>query len=573
MKNLTNLKKLFKINKIDGYIIPKNDEFFGEYIPKNKDNLKFISQFTGSYGFALILKKSNYLFVDGRYTLQAKMQSGKNYKIITIPKKFPFDVLKNKKISIGYDPKLHTEHMFAQNFKNTKCKLVPINKNLVDEIWKRNYIKQSKKFYLLNDKDVGESAKKKLKKLSKILNENKTDFQFISAPENIAWLLNLRGSDSEFTPIPNSYLIMNNKNEAFFFCNLNKINKKLLKDLGKNIKVINIKNLERFIFKIKNKKFQVDSLSCSIFFRTLIKKYNTIRDKQDPIYILKSKKNKTEIKNTVKTHIYDGVALTKFLFWLKDNFKQKKITEIDAQTKLLNFRKKNKNFKSLSFPTISGSGPNGAIIHYKASVKTNRTLKKGDLYLVDSGGQYRFGTTDVTRTISLDNKDERIKNIFTRVLKGHIAVADYEIKNNTCGSDIDIEARKPLKQINLDYAHGTGHGVGYFLNVHEGPQAISKNNTVKFQEGMIISNEPGYYENGKFGIRIENLIVVKKIKNIYKFDDLTLAPIDKTLINKNLLTEGEVKWLNRYHSKVFSKLKGYMDKTELGNLKNSCSNI
>ncbi len=573
MKNLINLKKLFKRNKIDGYIIPKNDEFFGEYIPKNKDNLKFISQFSGSYGFAIILKNSNYLFVDGRYTLQAKMQSGKNFKIFTIPNELPSDILKNKKISIGFDPKLHTELMINRVFKNTKCKLIPISKNLVNQIWKRKNDDKPNKFYLLNDKDAGESSKKKLLKLSRMLIKNKIDFQFISAPENIAWLLNLRGSDSEFTPIPNSYLIINKENKAFFFCNLSKINKKLKNGLGKNIKVLNIKNLEYFILNIKSKKFYLDILSCSIFFKNIIKKNNYTEEKQDPIYLLKSKKNKIEIKNTVKTHIYDGVALTKFLFWITDNFKKRQITEIDAQNKLLNFRKKNKNFKSLSFPTISGTGPNGAIIHYKANIKTNRTLRKGDLYLVDSGGQYSFGTTDVTRTISLENKDERIKDIFTRVLKGHIAVADYKIKNNTSGSNIDLEARKPLKQINLDYAHGTGHGVGYFLNVHEGPQAISKNNTVKFQEGMIISNEPGYYENGKFGIRIENLITVKKAKNRYKFEDLTLAPIDKNLIKKDLLTNVEIKWLNKYHSKVYSKLKKYMDKNELKNLRSACSNI
>tara|TARA_B110000116_G_C16630758_1_gene488199 strand:+ start:92 stop:811 length:720 start_codon:yes stop_codon:yes gene_type:complete len=239
----------------------------------------------------------------------------------------------------------------------------------------------------------------------------------------------------------------------------------------------------------------------------------------------------------------------------------------------LSLEKKNKTFKSLSFPTISGSGPNGAIIHYKANKKSNRTLKKGDLYLVDSGGQYNFGTTDVTRTISLDNKQKRIKNIFTRVLKGHIAVANYKIKKNTYGSEIDVVAREPLKQINLDYAHGTGHGVGYFLNVHEGPQGISKGNKVKFKEGMIVSNEPGYYENGKFGIRIENLVTVKKVKNYYKFKNLTLAPIDKSLIQKELLNNSEIEWLNDYHSKVYYCLKKYMDKSELVDFKKFCSNI
>jgi len=573
MNRIKKLKKLLEAYKLDGYLVPKNDEFFGEYIPKDKDNLKFISNFSGSYGFALILKNKNYLFVDGRYTLQAKIQSGKQFTIVTIPKKDPSNILNGKKFSIGFDPKLHTEFMIKRLFKKTNCKLISLSENLINKIWIKKSVKKCNKFYKLKDKDSGQSSKNKIFKLLKLLKRNKVDLQFISASENVAWLLNLRGSDSEFTPIPNSYLIVNSKNKVHFFCNLKKINKKLKKDLGKNIIIHSINQIENFILKIKNKTFQLDGISCSLFFKNIIKINNKIIEKQDPIYFFKSIKNKVEIKNTIKSHIYDGAALTKFLIWLDKNFKYKKITEIAAQEKLLEFRKKNKTFKSLSFPTISGSGPNGAIIHYKANDKSNRTLKNGDLYLVDSGGQYNFGTTDVTRTVSLNNKDRRVKNIFTRVLKGHIAVAKYKIRQNTCGSEIDAAARRPLKKINLDYAHGTGHGVGYFLNVHEGPQGISKGNKVKFKEGMIVSNEPGYYENGNFGIRIENLLTVKKIKNSYKFNDLTFAPIDKSLIQKKLLNKIEIKWLNNYHSKVYNNLKKYMNKEELIKLKNSCSNI
>ena len=309
------------------------------------------------------------------------------------------------------------------------------------------------------------------------------------------------------------------------------------------------------------------------FFKKIIGGNNKIVDIEDPIYFLKSIKNKIEITNTVKSHIYDGAALTKFLIWLKKSFLKKKITEIDAQEKLLQFRKKNKNFRSLSFPTISGSGPNGAIVHYKATSKSNRVLKKGDIYLVDSGGQYNFGTTDVTRTISLANGNKKIKNIYTRVLKGHIAVSNYKLKKKTCGSEVDIAARKYLKEINLDYAHGTGHGVGYFLNVHEGPQGISKGNKETFKEGVIISNEPGYYKKNKFGIRIENLITVKKNKRLLKFENLTLVPIDKTLIEKDLLDKNEILWLNNYHFKVYNNLKKLMNKSELLELKSLCSNI
>ena len=572
MNKLNELKKLFSKYKIDGYFLPKNDEFFNEYIPENKDNLKFVSNFSGSYGFALILKSKNYLFVDGRYTLQAKIQSGKQFDIITIPKKLPTDILKNKKISIGFDPKLHTEMMLTRFFRKSSCKLMPINENLVNKIWKKRSIEDLNKFYKLKDKDSGETSKNKSKTLLKLLKKNRFNLQFVTASENVAWVLNLRGRDSEFTPIPNSYLIISDQSKIFFFCDLKKIDKNLRKKL-KNITVLNIKYISQFLAKIKNKKIQIDISSCSIFFKNIIKKNNIIFEQQDPIYLLKSIKNKTEIKNTIKTHIYDGAALTKFLFWVKNNFKNKNISEINAQEKLLKLRKINKTFKFLSFPTISGSGPNGAIIHYKANKKSNRILKKGDLYLVDSGGQYNFGTTDVTRTISLQNNKTRVKNIFTRVLKGHIAVSNYKLNKNTNGSEIDFVARKHLKEINLDYAHGTGHGVGYFLNVHEGPQAISRGNSVKLREGMIISNEPGYYENGKFGIRIENLVTVKKKGQFYRFEELTLAPIDKSLVEKKMLNNDEIKWLNEYHFKVFNNLKKFMNRSELKDLKNSCSNI
>ena len=310
-----------------------------------------------------------------------------------------------------------------------------------------------------------------------------------------------------------------------------------------------------------------------MYFENIILSKNKVLKSYDIVYSLKAIKDKNEIKNTKLAHIYDGIALTKYLFWLKRNFQKRKITEISGSQKLLQLRKKNNHFKFLSFPTISGTGPNGSVIHYSATKKSNRLLKKGDIYLVDSGGQYEFGTTDVTRTISLNNKNKRVKEIFTRVLKGHIAVADFKINNDTDGSIIDNQARKYLKQIGLDYLHGTGHGVGYFLNVHEGPQAISKNNKIKFQEGMIVSNEPGYYEKNKFGIRIENLIYVKKKKNKKIFENFTMAPIDKELINETLLNKNEKKWLNNYHKNVYDNLKNAMNKQEIDELKIACSAI
>ena len=572
MEKINKLRKILKREKIDGYLIPKNNEFFGEYVQDYNDRLSYISNFNGSYGFALILKKKNYLFVDGRYTLQANKQSGNFFKIITFPKQMPFNLLRKKKYLIGFDPKLLTKKTLQIFFSKCKCRFKPFNENLVDEIWKRKIPKNKNKFFILPGHSVGENYKSKINKVVSYLKNKGADFQFITASENNAWLLNIRGRDSEYSPLPDSYILIDKNKKVDFFCDLKKVTTSFKKKF-KHVNFIELKLAGKTLSKIHKKKFIIDINSCSAYFENIILKKNKVLKSQDPIYSLKAIKTKKEIKNIKLAHKLDGAALTKYLFWLKKNFSEKKITEISGSDKLYQFRKKNKKFKFLSFPTISGSGPNGAIIHYKATKKTNRTLTKGEIYLVDSGGQYEFGTTDVTRTISLNNSNKRVKNIFTRVLKGHIAVADFKIKNGTTGSKIDSKARKFLKQIGLDYSHGTGHGVGYFLNVHEGPQAISKSNKIKLQEGMVVSNEPGYYEKNKFGIRIENLIYVKKEKNKKYFENLTLAPIDKELIDINILNKNEKKWINKYHKKVFDSLKGAMSKSEILELKNACSAI
>ena len=571
MEKINKLKKFFQIFNIDGYIVPKNNEYFGEYIDEDEDNLKFISDFTGSYGFALILKKTNYLFVDGRYTLQAHNQSSKNFKIVTIPNRMPSNVLKEK-FTIGYDPKIHNELNLKKIFNGTSCKLKKIEGNLIKLIRPKKTKRKFGKFFVLSDKVVGKNASQKINILIKNLKKNKADLHFVSDPENVAWLLNIRGKDSPYSPIPNCRLLLGADGKKTFFCNKNKIDKFFVKKF-KDMAFIDEALIEVFFNKLRGKKIMIDKNKLSIFLKDLIKKNNTIIEQIDQINFYKSIKNKVEIKNSEKSHLFDGVALTKFIFWLERSYRKKRITEIDAQNKLLYFRKKSKFFKTQSFPTISGTGPNGAIIHYKANSKSNRVLSKGDIYLVDSGGQYNYGTTDVTRTISLGNKNTRIKNIFTRVLKGHIAVANFKLKNNTTGSEIDKVARSPLKKIKLNYEHGTGHGVGYYLNVHEGPQAFSKNNNFKLREGMIISNEPGYYEKGKFGIRIENLITIKKKTSKMSFQNLTLVPVDKSLIKKEVLSKTEKNWINNYHNIVFKKLKNFMDKKELIELKNACSKI
>ncbi len=553
------LKKLMNNKNIDGYIIPKNDEFFSEY--SSPSRLKLISSFSGSAGLAIILKEKNLLFVDGRYTLQASIECGKNFRIFEIPKIRPFEVIKKikDKLTLGFDPKLFTEISLRSNFRDV-CNLIPINNNLIDEIYNLKNNHKTKEFYCLSEIIAGEKVTSKLNRLSSILKKKKIQNIFISAPENCAWLLNIRGFDNPNSPIPNCQIIFNSKS-IYFFSDIKKIKKIKNSIKYKKIKFYEFKEFLKVINNLKGKNFSIDRNSCSIFNKSIILSKFNILNEIDPCYSLKAIKNKTEIKNMIDTHIKDGAALTKFLYWIKSK-KNLNLTEIDAEKKLENFRKKNTSFLYPSFNTIAGSGPNGAIIHYRANKNSNRKIKKTDIFLCDSGGQYKYGTTDVTRTVCFSKPNSKIKNIFTRVLKGHIAVSNTNLNKINTGGEIDKRARVFLKKINLDYSHGTGHGVGYFLNVHEGPQSISKFNNVKIRPGMIVSNEPGYYKEKKFGIRIENLIYVKKDKKNIQFKNLTLAPIDIDLINFKMLNSTEKKYLHNYHLDIYSKISKYLTNSE-----------
>ena len=551
-KKIKLLRNKFKKYNIDGYIVPKNDDYFTEYSKINR--LKIISNFSGSAGLAIILKKKNFLFTDGRYTIQSQIEAGKNFKIMNFEKLLNCNLFKNLKL--GIDPKLFTHSQIKKYFlKYNKIKL--IKENLIDQIEKKKAIDTSP-FFKLNKKIVGESSNSKLNQITNYLKKHKTDFIFISAPENVAWILNIRGSDGPNSPIPNCRLIISKTKKIIFISKIKKCNKLIKDKVIKLSQFIDIDEFPKKIFHLKGKNFIIDENSCSIYYEDIIKSKFKILKKKDPTYFLKSIKNKIEIDNMKKSHILDGVALTKFIFWIK-KINKKRITEVDAQNKLEKFRRKNRNFLYPSFDTIAGSGKNGAIIHYRANKKNCKIIRNKDIFLCDSGGQYKYGTTDVTRTICFSKPSQNIKNIFTYVLKGHIAVATTNLKKDNIGKKIDQRARKYLKQNNLDYPHGTGHGVGFFLNVHEGPQSISKMNRVKIKEGMILSNEPGYYKKNKFGIRIENLIYVKKIKNKLLFENLTLAPIEKDLINFNLLDSSEKNYLFKYHLDVYSKISRYLN--------------
>jgi len=554
-KEIIELRKKFKDYDIDGYVIPKNDDYFTEYSKINR--LKIISNFSGSAGLAVVLKEKNYLFTDGRYTIQSEMESGKYFKIISYEKIINCNLFKN--LRLGLDPKLFTYQQTKKFFlKHNKVKF--LSNNLIDEI-KTQKKSNNFPFFSLKDEIVGESRKSKINKIVNHLKKNKADNIFVTAPENVAWILNIRGGDGPNSPLPNSRLIINKSKRIFLITELHKA-KNLIKQkiINKNQLVIT-NDLPKKILGLDGKSFIIDNKSCSVFYENIIKSKFKIIKREDPTYLLKAIKNNTEIDNMIKSHIIDGVALTKFIYWIK-KVNKKKITEVDAQIKLEKFRKKNNKYLYPSFETIAGAAENGAIVHYRAKKTSCRTIKKNDLFLCDSGGQYKYGTTDVTRTLCFTEPKSSIKNIFTKVLKGHIAVANTNLRLDNTGIKIDKRARKYLNESKLDYAHGTGHGVGFFLNVHEGPQSISKLNKVKIQEGMILSNEPGYYKKGSYGIRIENLVFVKKVKKKIGFENLTLAPIEKDLINYNLLSKSEKDYLFKYHLEVYSKLSKYLSLNE-----------
>ena len=549
------LRNKFKRYNIDGYIIPKNDEYFTEYSKINR--LKIISNFSGSAGLAVILKNKNYLFTDGRYTIQSQIESGKNFKIISYEKIINCDLFQN--LTLGIDPKLFTYDQIKKFFlKKNKIKF--INNNLIDEI-ESPKINDNFPFFSLSKKIVGESHISKINKISKYLKINNSDYLFVSAPENVAWILNIRGGDSPNSPVPNSRLIIGKDKKIFFIAKIKKSKKLLKEKIIHSNKLIEISEFSKKILELKGNNFIIDNKSCSIYYEDIIKSQFRITKREDPTYLLKAIKNKIEIKNMINAHIFDGAALTKFLYWIK-KVNKKQINEVQAQNKLESFRKMNKNYLYPSFDTIAGSGKNGAIVHYRAKKENCRIIRKEDILLCDSGGQYKYGTTDVTRTICFSRPKKYISDIFTKVLKGHIAVANTNLKKDNIGSKIDKRARKFLKKSGLDYAHGTGHGVGFFLNVHEGPQSISKINKVKIREGMILSNEPGFYKKNSYGIRIENLVFVKKVKKKLCFENLTLAPIEKDLINFNLLTKLEKNYLFKYHLSVYSKLSKYLSPNE-----------
>lgn len=554
----TNLKKL----NLDYFLLPNSDEFLSEYLPEYAKRLQFITGFTGSNAFVIIGQKKSSFFTDGRYSLQAVAEvNKKDFEILNLADILPLTwLLKNtkKNSSIGFDPALHSINFVHNLQKHFGNNLVALEKNPVDAIWKNQPQPLKTKVFKHSEKYSGLSSQEKIKKITTNLDKN-IDAVILTNPASICWLFNIRASDIKYSPLLLGYAIIYKNGTALLFP------QKLESDFLNNIPD------SRF----GNYNIQLDFNQANYQIYQILESRNiNIINKPDPCLIHKAIKNSTEIKNAIIAHKIDGLAVTKFLFWLENTIAKKaNLDEIRITKKLSEFRRKNKKFLYESFATIAGFGSNGAIIHYHANKKTNKKIKGNGLLLIDSGGQYLEGTTDITRTIAVGKPTKEMIENFTDVLKGHINLACTKFQKGTTGSSLDILARRYLQQKGLDYAHGTGHGVGSFSSVHESPPSISKKDDgVALQPGMILSNEPGYYKEGKYGIRIENLILIyhpeqseisyQAKSNLLRFQTLTLAPIDPKLINFNTLTKSEKQWLCEYHQKIYEELKKKLSREE-----------
>jgi Xaa-Pro aminopeptidase len=559
---------------MDGFIVPHADEFQNEYLPPSTERLAWITGFTGSAGAAVVLKDRAAAFTDGRYTIQIREQvDGELFDIRHISDEPPKDWVAEhlgRGGKLGYDPWLHTERalkVWRKAAEKAGGEMVAVERNPLDAVWADRPPAPAAPIAPHGEEFAGETSASKRERVAKTLADAGADSAVITAPDSIAWLLNIRGSDVAHTPLPLSFAILYATGRVEWFVDPAKVGPDMAGHLGDEVTVRGADEFEPALWALGNNRVLADPAgTAALVFERLGKAGAQIIRADDPCQLPKACKNSVEIEGMRAAHRRDGVALTRFLAWLAAQTPKGGVGEIAAADKLQALRFEGEHITDLSFRTISGSGPNGAIVHYSVTPESDRTLGPGELYLVDSGGQYRDGTTDVTRTVAIGEPTAEMRDRFTRVLKGHIAIATVRFPEGTTGSHLDILARQALWRAGLDYDHGTGHGVGSFLGVHEGPQRISKiPNKVALKPGMIVSNEPGYYKTGAYGIRIENLVCVTAVeiegaeKPMLGFETLTLAPIDLALVDTALLTPPETEWLNAYHTDVRETLTPLVD--------------
>ena len=564
---------------VDGFIIPRADEHQGEYVPSCASRLEWLTGFSGSAGAAAVLGDKAAIFIDGRYTLQVESETDtstfetQRLWTQTVEKWLAKHVSEGQ--SVGFDPWLHTlaqVRKLRTALEEKGASLTSLSTNPVDAVWGEQPPTPISPVRIQAMEHAGQSSSDKRKELGKVLEEHGADATVLSLPDSIAWLLNIRGADIPRTPFPLSFAVLYKHGDVHLFIDQRKVTSSVRDHLGSQVRLFERDALGAELNSLAetNSRVWVDPTSIPQWVVDQLDGAELL-ERQDPCALPKACKNPVELEGMRQAHIRDGVAVTSFLAWLDAKASNGSTNELEASDYLETCRRRSPELRDLSFDTISGVGPNGAIVHYRSTERTNRPLEQGSLYLVDSGGQYQDGTTDITRTIAVGTPTDEMKDRFTRVLQGHINLARARFPEGTTGSHLDTLARAPLWQAGVDYDHGTGHGVGSYLSVHEGPQRISKaHNTVSLCEGMVLSNEPGYYKTGAYGIRIENLVVVRNCESLQdaerstlEFETITLAPIDRTLVDVDLLSDVELGWLNAYHQEVREKLSGFLEGSEL----------
>ncbi len=568
------LRHVLEADGLNGFVVPRADEHQNEYVPANAERLLWLTGFAGSAGVAIVLKEKAAVFVDGRYTEQAKSQVDTSvFEILHMTDEPPTEWLSRvlrKGEQLGYDPRLHTPdsvRRLSAACEAAGAELVAAVRNPVDAIWRDRPGSPIGAVTQHKTRLAGESAAAKLARVREALKRD--DGLLISDPSNLAWLFNIRGADVSHAPLPLGFAYVPRDGRPILLLDSQKISPGVRAGIGENVEFAEPDTLVALVERLGRQGARVlfdGATAPALLTQTLEGAGGKANVSADPIGLMKAAKNKAEVAGAKAAQRRDGAALARFLAWFDAETPRGRLTEIDAVEALEVFRRATGALKDISFPTIAASGPNSAMPHYRVSLASNRKIERG-IFLIDSGGQYEDGTTDVTRTIAVGRPTSMMRDRFTRVLKGHIAISQAVFPRGTSGAQIDALARSALWEVGFDFDHGTGHGVGSYLSVHEGPQRISKTGTAVLVPGMILSNEPGYYAAGAFGIRTENLMVVepREIRGAERqmlgFETLTLAPIDLRLVDWKLMDDREIKWVNAYHARVRKMLSPLVDTT------------
>nr|WP_294848524.1 aminopeptidase P family protein [uncultured Sphingomonas sp.] len=588
---LAALRQQLKEDRLDGFVVPLTDEHMSEYVGSYAQRLEWLTGFKGSAGSAVVMPQEAAIFTDGRYTIQVRQQvSPTEWSYESVPETSVAQWLKDnapKGARIGYDPWLHTADWVKTATEQLAAKgaeLVPVGQNPIDKVWADQPEPSKARLIIQSDELAGKSSAEKRHDIADWLEKEGADAAVLAALDSIAWTLNVRGADVSHTPVALAYAVSHKDGTTDLFVAGEKVGDDVRAHLGNGVRLHERSAFEDYLKTLGGKIVAVDpERSVAAIAQALEAGGARILKRRDPTVLPRAIKNDAEIGGQKAAQARDGAAVSRFLKWVADEAPKGDLDEIIASDRLEAFRKEHGDLRDLSFDTISAYGPNGALPHYKGTEESNLPFKPGTLYLVDSGGQYEDGTTDITRTVPIGEPTDEMRDRFTRVLQGHIAIATARFPKGTRGSQLDSFARRPLWDAGVDYAHGTGHGVGSFLSVHEGPQRISPVGSSQsggdepLAAGMILSNEPGYYKAGDFGIRIENLVLVVPIeipgeeKSMLGFDTLTFVPIDKSLIKKEMLSTQEVDWLNSYHAEVLKIIGPQLSGPDLDWLKDQTS--